>query len=164
MVWSTVPAPRLAPPGHSLVRASLPVPFGLGSSASDLEDRVDDLRATLFELVPEAVDTAVWEHRWIGEHPFAHPLRLSTLPLVAPGMNGVLLVGQEVSVAGVMASGVTAAALSGRAAAERLLADGFSVSVSEPGEGLEEGDSAAEGTESGGDESAEDADGPGADS
>lgn len=122
--WSTAAAPRLAPPGRSLVRATLPVPTELATDVTALESRVDALRDALFGLVPDAAEKLLWEHRWLGDHPAAVPLRMPELPLLAPGIAGALLATQEVAVAGSTASGITAAARAGRAAAERILADG----------------------------------------
>lgn len=133
LVWSTVAAPRLAPPGCSLLRATLPVPPGLATDVAALEDRVGALRDAVLGLVPSAASSVVWEHRWLGDHPATPPLELPTLPLLAPGLSGVLLASQEVKVAGSTASGVAAAAIAGRAAAERILADGVR-GVPEPGE------------------------------
>ena len=84
LVWSTVAAPRLAPPGRSLVRASLPVAAELASDVQALESRVDALRHALWGLAPEATDAVVWEHRWLSDQPAADPLKLPSLPLVAP--------------------------------------------------------------------------------
>ena len=131
IVWSTAAAPRLAPPGHSMVRATVPVPAGFASDVHAIEERVDALRAALCGLAPEAADAVAWEHRWLADWPAAVPLQLPTLPLVAPGLAGVLLAGQEVAVAGAISSGVTAAAISGRAAGERILAEGSAVPAAE---------------------------------
>lgn len=131
LVWSTVAAPRLAPPGRSLVRASLPVPEALATDVGALEGRVDALRDSLLGLVPDVADKILWEHRWLGDYPAAVPLRLPALPLLAPGLSGALLATQEVAVPGSTASGVTAAARAGRAAAERILADGSAVPESD---------------------------------
>lgn len=123
LVWTTAAAPRLAPPGRSLVRATLPVPSGLATDVLALEARVDRLRDAFFGLAPGAADKVLWEHRWLGEYPSAVPLSRSTLPLLAPGVSGGLLATQEVFVQGSTTSGTTAAARAGRAAAERILLD-----------------------------------------
>lgn len=123
-VWSTVAAPRLAPRGRALLRASLPVAADDATDVDVLERRVAALRQAAVGLVPDVLDRVVWEHRWIGAHPLETPLRLPRLPLLAPGLSGALLASQEVAVAGGTATGVAAAALAGRTAAERILAEG----------------------------------------
>lgn len=137
LIWSTAAAPRLAPPGTTLVRAVQPVSPELASDLVALEERVAALRIALHGLVPEAADATVWEHYWLAESPAAVGLRPPELPLVAPGLSGVLLAGQEVAVAGSLASGVTAAAIAGRAAASRILAEGSAVPETEAGDEVE---------------------------
>jgi phytoene dehydrogenase-like protein len=134
LIWSTVAAPRLAPPGTTLVRAVQSVPPELASDLVALEERVAALRAALHGLVPGAVEATAWEHCWLAESPAAVALRPPELPLVAPGLSGVLLAGQEVAVAGSLASGITAAAVAGRAAASRILAEGSAIPDLDSGE------------------------------
>ena len=134
---------RLAPPGMTLVRAVQSVPPELASDLVALEERVAALRAALHGLVPGVVEAATWEHCWLAESPAAVALRPPQLPLVAPGLSGVLLAGQEVGVAGSLASGITAAAVAGRAAASRILAEGSAILDPESGES-DSGDDAEE--------------------
>ncbi len=131
LVWSTRVAPRLAPPGQSLVRATQPVPAGLATDVQALDARVAALRAAFHTFAPEAADGVLWEHCWLAESDSAAALRLPSLPLLAPGLSGVLLAGQEVAVTGASAGGVTAAAFAGRAAAEKILADASAVRTAE---------------------------------
>jgi len=123
-VCATASAPRLAPGGHALLRAVLPVGFDTIGDAGEIERRVDGLRAALVALVPEVSEAVVWEHCWLGESPAAVPLRRPVLPLVAPSCSGLWLASQDVQMAGASATGVTGSAVAGRAVAERIVAEG----------------------------------------
>ncbi|MEI8357767.1 MAG: 3-hydroxyacyl-CoA dehydrogenase family protein, partial [Deltaproteobacteria bacterium] len=112
-------APGVEPPGQALLLAHLSVP----------EDTVDPsevrrlallVRSALRDLYPEAA--IAWERSWVRRGESGDPLAVPRLPEALSTHPALRLAGWSVGVPGQESCGATGAALSGRAAAEALLA------------------------------------------
>lgn len=124
LFWPSAYAPRVAPPGHALLVAGLPLPEGATTDAREVDRALVLLRTFVREVYPELPGLLDWEHRWVHAAGPPDPFVAPVLPGVVPGCRGLALAGAEVATPGTIASGVAAAALSGKAAAERILAGG----------------------------------------
>lgn len=112
-------APRVAPPGSSLVLGSASLPAA--GEADAIESGTVALRRALDLLVPGAEERILWEHHWLADDDGADPMRVGTLPESLGGIRGVRLANAEVRLPGLPSAGAAAAARAGRHAAERIL-------------------------------------------
>lgn len=119
LCWPGALAPGVEPPGQALLLAHLSVP----------EDTVDPsevrrlallVRSALRDLYPEAA--IAWERSWVRRGESGDPLAVPRLPEALSTHPALRLAGWSVGVPGQESCGATGAALSGRAAAEALLA------------------------------------------
>jgi phytoene dehydrogenase-like protein len=123
LFWPSVHAPRVAPPGHALLVAQLPLPEGTTTDASEVGRALVLLRTFVREVYPALSELLEWERHWVHDAGPPDPFVAPSLPAVVPGCRGLALAGAEVAIPGTIASGVAAAAASGRAAAEKILGD-----------------------------------------
>lgn len=123
LFWPSVLAPRVAPPGGALLIAQLPLPAGTTTDALEVGRQLALLRTLVREIHPSLLEKLEWERHWVVVAGPPDPFAAPSLPAVVPGCRGLLLAGADVA-GSTLASGVAAAALSGRAAAERIRARG----------------------------------------
>ena len=116
-------APRVAPPGRTLVLGRAALPAAGIRDATAIEATGERLRAALELMLPGAGASLEWEHHWLAEEDGADPLLAGTLPETVPGLAGVRLANAEVRLPGMPSTGPAAAARAGRLAAERILAE-----------------------------------------
>jgi hypothetical protein len=122
LVWPTHWAPRIAPPGQALLIAQTTLADGKASDLGELTRVAALVRTAVRDLYADAAEQLAWERQWLRRDASADAFSLPTLAPGVPGVENLLLAGAEVSAPGTLASGGTAAALSGRAAADRVLA------------------------------------------
>lgn len=115
-------APRVAPPGRTLVLGRATIPAGSAADAATIDAASDQLRAALEVMLPGAGKALEWEQNWLLEEDGADPLVPGTLAATLPGLAGVRLANAEVRLPGVPPTGPAAAARAGLVAAERILA------------------------------------------
>jgi phytoene dehydrogenase-like protein len=121
LFWPSVHAPRVTPPDGALLIAQVALPAGATTDAREVGRVLVLLRTFVREIYPALPELLVWERHWVAPlgppDPFVAPL----LPQAAPGCARLAFAGADTALPGVLASGVAAAALSGKAAAERIL-------------------------------------------
>jgi len=118
LFWPSVVAPRVAPPGGALLIAQLALPEGSTTDALEVGRQLVLLRTLVRETYPSLFEKLEWERHWLAVAGPPDPFEAPSLPAVVPGCRGLLLAGADVA-GSTLATGVAAAALSGRAAAER---------------------------------------------
>ena len=121
LFWPSVVAPRVAPPGGALLIAQLPLPAGTTTDALEVGRQLVMLRTLVREIYPSLTDKLEWERHWVAVAGSPDPFVAPSLPAAVPGCRGLLLAGADVA-GSTLASGVAAAALSGKAAADRVRA------------------------------------------
>ncbi|HEY8515038.1 MAG TPA: FAD-dependent oxidoreductase [Candidatus Binatia bacterium] len=121
LYWPSLRAPRVTPPGHALLIAQTALPEGATSDAFEVGRVVTLLRTYVREIFPALPELLDWERHWVHAYGAPDPFVLPTLPSAAPGVKNLWFAGAEVATPGVLTTGIAAAALSGKAAAERLL-------------------------------------------
>ncbi|MFN8603667.1 MAG: FAD-dependent oxidoreductase [Candidatus Binatia bacterium] len=121
LFWPSVVAPRVAPPGGALLIAQLALPDGTTTDALEVGRQLVLLRTLVREIYPSLLDRLEWERHWVTVAGPPDPFVTPSLPAAVPGCRGLLLAGADVA-GSTLASGVAAAALSGKAAAERIRA------------------------------------------
>ncbi|MEW6271705.1 MAG: FAD-dependent oxidoreductase [Thermodesulfobacteriota bacterium] len=121
LYWPSLRAPRVTPPGHALLIAQAALPDGATSDAFEVGRVLALLRTYVREVFPALPELLDWERHWI--HPLGppDPFVAPALPSAAPGVKGLWLAGAEVATTGALTTGVAAAALSGKEAADRIL-------------------------------------------
>jgi len=121
LFWPSLHAPRVTPPGCALLIAQAALPDGATTDAREVGRLLMLLRTFVREIYPRLPELLDWERHWVQvlgpPDPFVAPL----LPNSVPGCRGLGLAGADVAGTGSFASGVAAAALSGKALAERIL-------------------------------------------
>ncbi|MEO2169595.1 MAG: hypothetical protein ABGY42_16050, partial [bacterium] len=115
-------APRVAPPGRTLVLGRATIPSGSAADAATIDAASDQLRSALEAMLPGAGKALEWEQNWLLEEDGADPLVPGALAETLPGLVGVRLANAEVRLSGVPPTGPAAAARAGLVAAERILA------------------------------------------
>jgi len=121
LFWPSVHAPRVAPPGGALLIAQAALPAGATTDASEVARLLVLLRTFVRELYPALPELLAWERHWVAPLGPPDPLVAPVLPQAAPGCTRLSFAGADVVTPGVLASGVAAAALSGKAAADKIL-------------------------------------------
>jgi phytoene dehydrogenase-like protein len=121
LFWPSALAPRVAPPGGALMIAQMALPEGTTTDALEVARQLALLRTLVREIYPALRDALAWERHWLTVAGPPDPFAAPSLPEVVPGCRGLLLAGADVA-GSTLASGVAAAALSGKAAAERVRA------------------------------------------
>lgn len=119
LFWPSAVAPRVAPPGGALLIAQLPLAEGTTTDALEVARQLVLLRTLVREIYPSLLDVLDWERHWVSVVGPPDPFVAPSLPAVLPGCRGLSLAGADVA-GTTLASGVAAAALSGKAAAERI--------------------------------------------
>ena len=124
LFWPSLHAPRVTPPGCALLIAQAPLPAGATTDSGEVGRLLTLLRTFVREVYPALPELLEWERHWLQvlgpPDPFVAPL----LPNAVPGCSRLALAGADVAVSGTLASGVAAAATSGKAAADRILGRG----------------------------------------
>ena len=121
LFWPSVHAPRVTPPGGALLIAQTALPAGATTDASEVARVLVLLRTFVRELYPALPDLLAWERHWVAPLGPPDPFVVPLLPQNAPGCARLSFAGADTAQPGVLASGVAAAALSGKAAADRIL-------------------------------------------
>jgi len=121
LFWSSLRAPRVTPPGHALLIAQAALPEGATSDAREVGRVLALLRTYVREVFPALPELLDWERHWVHVAGPPDPFVAPVLPSAGPGVKGLWLAGADVAAPGAMATGVAAAALSGKAAADRIL-------------------------------------------
>jgi phytoene dehydrogenase-like protein len=123
LFWPSVAAPRVAPPGGALLIAQVALPDGTTTDALEVARQLLLVRTCVREVYPALTGMLEWERHWVTTSGPPDPFVAPVLPSAVPGCRGLTLAGADVAGA-TLASGVAAAALSGKAAAERILGRG----------------------------------------
>jgi len=121
LFWPSVHAPRVAPPGGALLIAQAVLPEGATTDAGEVARLLVLLRTFVREIYPALPELLVWERHWVAPLGPPDPLLAPLLPQIVPGCTRLVLAGADVAQPGVLASGVAAAASSGKSAADRIL-------------------------------------------
>jgi phytoene dehydrogenase-like protein len=122
LVWPTVWAPRIAPPGQGLLIALAALPEGPGLGLGEVSRLVLLIRSAVLDLHADAREAILWERPWLRRDAMVDPFAIPSVPATVASLENLLVAGASVTTPGAHATGATAAALSGRAAAERILA------------------------------------------
>lgn len=121
LYWPSVRSPRITPPGHALLIAQAALADGSIADALEVARVLALLRTYVREVFPALPELLEWERHWVHALGAPDPFVAPVLPSAAPGVKGLWLAGADVATPGAATTGVAAAVLSGKAAADRIL-------------------------------------------